>query len=205
MRFSKSKDPFPRRFSNWRSTSGNNDHRIVQLKSKGGLLHVITGEKSDLRSEKINADTIFFRPHVFYSNDYHQDMFEILPLRPIGVKHFGEDNSATETFAIDPQEWDVVGVWEDNEFDMSNYKSHAGKQDMKKIFDDWELPHNISQKGMPNLWVWSESSRNRWAGIDIDGTDHAIWIGPNDQRSVKQMLSNLNTAQAAINYKLILT
>lgn len=212
MRFNRSVDPFPRsQFSRWLSASGEGDHRIVQIVSEkqklvaSGTIYVYDG--NTMKALPNQYDSVFFRPHVFYGNDKHQLYASGISYRPIGLRFMGGSDDEAETFFIDPKHWEVAGVWEDTEFDLfRQWQDAASKQDMKKIFDDWSLPRNIDRlPGKPNKWVWNEASPNRWKGIDIDGTDHSIWLG--DDRSVQQMLDTLNEsyAYAAINNQSILS
>lgn len=210
MRFKRSADPFPRKDGNWLTTSGDSDHRIVQIVSPkrklvaSGTIYVYDG--NTMKALPNQYDSVFFRPHVFYGNDKHQLYASGISYRPIGVRFMSDSDDEVETFYIDPKHWEVAGVWDDTEFDGNDWHSHASKQDMKKIFDDWSLPRNIDRiPGKPNKWVWNEVSPNRWPGIDIDGTDHSIWLG--DTKSVEQMLTNLdaNATYDAINNQFILS
>ena len=215
MRFKRSTDPFPRKGGNWLTTTGDNDHRIVQLVMKYAEddtdIYVYDGNTmTPLENDTANLigdpyDTIFFRPHVFYGNTTHQLYASGISYRPIAVRNLGDSGDGVETFFINPKNWEVAGVWEDTEFDPSDWQSHANNQDLKKIFDDWSLPRNVDRTpGKPNKWVWNETSPNRWQGIKIDGTDHSIWLG--DERSVQQMLNILDAnAYDAINNQFILS
>ena len=221
MRFKRSADPFPRKLlpnglapinRRWLRSSGEDDHRIVQLIAKTNNSPIFTYDGKNLTLDpqiSTKYDTIFFRPHVFYGNNDHQvrtnDKKYGLSYRPIGVRFMSGADDGVETFVIDPNDWEIAGVWEDTEFDGKDWHSHASKQDLKKIFDDWSLPRNVDKiPGKPNKWVFNEASPNRWPGIKIDGTDHSIWLG--DRRSVKQMLANLGVDNTydAINMQSIL-
>lgn len=209
MRFKRSADPFPRKGGNWLTTSGDSDHRIVQLATTiigGSLIFVYDGNTMTPLEDLY--DTIFFRPHVFYGNTTHELYASGISYRPIGVRFMSESDDGVETFFINPKHWEVAGVWDDTEFDPSDWQSHANNQDLKKIFDDWSLPRNVDRiLGKPNKWVWNGASPNRWQGIKIDGSDHSIWLG--DDRSVQQMLFTLKytlgNAYDAINSKIILS
>lgn len=210
MRFKRSADPFPRKDGNWLSGSGDGDHRIVQLVKRSDVtfgssgIYVWDGLK--LTSIPNNYYNIFFRPHVFYSNTTHQPYASGISYRPIGVSNLAQETEGVETFFVDPKHWKVAGVWEDTEFDGNDWQSHANNQDLKKIFDDWSLPRNIDPiPRRPNMWVWNETSPNRWQGIKIGGTDHSIWLG--DTKSVEQMLGILDAdvAYNAINNQFILS
>ena len=223
MRFKRSADPFPRKGGNWLTTTGDNDHRIVQLvkssdddisedlkqwfKRNGSRPHqgIYVYDGKTMTPIPDNYDTIFFRPHVFYGNNTHELYASGISYRPIAVRNLGDSGDGVETFFINPKNWEVAGVWEDTEFDPSDWQSHANNQDLKKIFDDWSLPRNVDRTpGKPNKWVWNETSPNRWQGIKIDGTDHSIWLG--DERSVQQMLNILDAnAYDAINNQFILS
>ncbi len=222
MRFNRSADSFPRKGGNWLTSSGNNDHRIVHLvkrplsvtskrRQKRGFVStggIYVWDGNTMTPLPDRYDSVFFRPHVFYGNDKHQLYASGISYRPIGLRFMSDADDEVETFFIDPKQWKVAGVWEDTEFDSKDWHSHASKQDMKKIFDDWSLPRNVDRTpGKPNKWVFNEASPNRWPGIKIDGTDHSIWLG--DDRSVKQMLFTLKytlgNAYDAINSKIILS
>ena len=207
MRFNRSADPFPRKGGNWLTTSGDSDHRIVQLiptpeaASFGPKIYVYRdgemGAWNDwwVEDEDREVMSIFFRPHVFYGNTLHQSYASGISYRPIAVKDMKTSDNDVETFFINPMQWKVAGVWDDTEFDGSDWQSHAMNQDLKKIFDDWSLPRNVDRiPSKPNNWVWNESSPNRWKGILIDGLDHGIWMG--DTKSVKQMLSVLGNTES---------
>jgi hypothetical protein len=207
MRFNRSADPFPRKGGNWLTTSGDGDHRIVQLipdplhsNSPRPPIYVYRDGEMETwndwwQDEDGEVMSIFFRPHVFYGNTLHQSYASGISYRPIAVKDMKTSDSDVETFFIAPMQWKVAGVWDDTEFDGSDWESHAMNQDLKKIFDDWSLPRNVDRiPGKPNKWVWNESSSNRWKGILIDGLDHGIWLG--DDRSVKQMLSILGNTES---------
>ena len=209
MRFKRSADPFPRNGGNWLSMSGDNDHRIVELRRRppflpGSGIYVWDGVKMSMIPN--NYYTIFFRPHVFYGNTTHQLYASGISYRPIAVRNLGDSGDGVETFFVDPKYWEVAGVWEDTEFDPSDWQSHASNQDLKKIFDDWSLPRNVDPiPRRPNKWVWNETSPNRWKGIMIDGSDHSIWLG--DVKSVEQMLGILDAFATydAINHQFILS
>jgi len=227
MRFERSADPFPRKGGNWLTTSGDSDHRIVQLiptpesVSPPRIYVYRDGEMEEWngiwggmvwkKSPNGEVMSIFFRPHVFYGNTLHQSYASGISYRPIAVRDTKTSDADVETFFIIPMQWKVAGVWDDTEFDGSDWQSHAMNQDLKKIFDDWSLPRNVANTlvGESNKWVWNESSPNRWEGIMIEGVDHGIWMG--DTKSVKQMLSILGNkeswplAYAAINNQFILS
>ena len=214
MRFNRSADPFPRKGGNWLTTSGDSDHRIVQLiptpesVSPPRIYVYRDGEMEEWSGieSPLSEPNIFFRPHVFYGNTTHQNYASGISYRPIAVSSMGETGDGVETFFIIPMQWKVAGVWDDTEFDGSDWQSHANNQDLKKIFDDWSLPRNVDKlPGKPNKWVWNESSPNRWKGIMIDGTDHSIWL--EDTKSVEQMLGILdeNITYDAINNQFILS
>ena len=207
MRFNRSADPFPRKGGHWLTTSGDNDHRIVQLTptpeavSPPQIYVYRDGEMEEWngiwgqQSPTGEVMSLFFRPHAFYGNTLHQSYASGISYRPIAVKDLKTSDADVETFFINPMQWKVAGVWDDTEFDGSDWQSHAMNQDLKKIFDDWSLPRNVDRiPGKPNKWVWNESSSNRWKGIMIDGVDHGIWLG--DDRSVKQMLSVLANTES---------
>ena len=202
MRFNRSADPFPRKGGNWLTTSGDSDHRIVQLiplpeaVSPPKIYVYRDGEMGAwndwwVEDEDREVMSIFFRPHVFYGNTLHQSYASGISYRPIAVTDPGDDGDDVKTFFINPMQWKVAGVWDDTKFDGSDWQSHAANQDLKKIFDDWSLPRNA---GKENQWVWNPSSSNRWEGIMIEGMDHGIWMG--DTKSVKQMLSVLANTES---------
>lgn len=217
MRFKRSADPFPRNGASWFNNVNvggwyddmNDDHRIVQLIAKTNNSPIFTYDGKSLTLDpqiSTEYNTIFFRPHVFYGNDRHQAHVYGLSYRPIGIRFMSGSDDEGETFVIDPNDWEIAGVWEDTEFDGKNWHSHASKQDLKKIFDDWSLPRNADKMpGKPNKWVWNEASPNRWPGIKIDGTDHSIWLG--DDKSIQQMLAELSVGNTydAINNQSILS
>ena len=77
MRFKRSADPFPRmgRGWAWLTSSGEDDHRIVQLIAKTNNSPIFTYDGKNLTLDpqiSTQYDTIFFRPHVFYGNNDHQ-------------------------------------------------------------------------------------------------------------------------------------
>ena len=75
MRFQRSADPFPRKLTSWLTSSGEDDHRIVQLIAKTNNSPIFTYDGKNLTLDpqiSTQYDTIFFRPHVFYGNNKHQ-------------------------------------------------------------------------------------------------------------------------------------
>ncbi len=118
-------------------------------------------DHADGSAEDIYPAVIYFRPSVnattgntettliyTYNDDEDED----------------EDEAYIEKYInIMPSDWEVTDWWYDTQYDRNKA---VPEQDLAKIFDDYELREQVTDKG--NMWLFNPQSVHRWPDIMLD-------------------------------------
>ena len=118
-------------------------------------------DHADGSAEDIYPAVIYFRPSVnaltgstgttliyTYNDDDDED----------------DDEAYIEKYInIMPSDWEVTDWWYDTQYDRNRA---VPEQDLAKIFDDYELREQVTDKG--NMWLFNPQSVHRWPDIMLD-------------------------------------
>ena len=118
-------------------------------------------DHADGSAEDIYPAVIYFRPHQSSLNNstgttliytYNDDDDE------------DDDEAYIEKYInIMPSDWEVTDWWYDTQYDRNRA---VPEQDLAKIFDNYELREQVTDKG--NMWLFNPQSVYRWPDIMLD-------------------------------------
>ena len=118
-------------------------------------------DHADGSAEDIYPAVIYFRPSV---NSLMMDTGTTLIYTYNDDDDEDEDEAYIEKYInIMPSDWEVTDWWYDTQYDRNRA---VPEQDLAKIFDDYELREQVTDKG--NMWLFNPNSVHRWPDIMLD-------------------------------------
>ena len=118
-------------------------------------------DHADGSAEDIYPAVIYFRPSV---NSLMMDTGTTLIYTYNDDDDEDEDEAYIEKYInIMPSDWEVTDWWYDTQYDRNRA---VPEQDLAKIFDDYKLREQVTNKG--NMWLFNPQSVYRWPNIMLD-------------------------------------
>ena len=118
-------------------------------------------DHADGSAEDIYPAVIYFRPSV---NSLMMDTGTTLIYTYNDDDDEDEDEAYIEKYInIMPADWEVTDWWYDTQYDRNRA---VPEQDLAKIFDDYKLREQVTNKG--NMWLFNPQSVYRWPNIMLD-------------------------------------
>ena len=118
-------------------------------------------DHADGSAEDIYPAVIYFRPSV---NSLMMDTGTTLIYTYNDDDDEDEDEAYIEKYInIMPADWEVTDWWYDTQYDRNRA---VPEQDLAKIFDDYKLREQVTNKG--NMWLFNPQSVHRWPDIMLD-------------------------------------
>ena len=141
------------------------ENLIIELSPKDTSQNTIPTDSyleidhADGSAEDIYPAVIYFRPSV---NALTGSMTTTL------IYTYNDDDDEDEAYIekyinINPDDWEVTDWWYDTQYDRNRA---VPEQDLAKIFDDYELREQVTDKG--NMWLFNPQSVHRWPDIMLD-------------------------------------
>ncbi len=173
------------------------ENLIIELspKTADSYLEIDHGDGS---AEDIYPAVIYFRPSVnaltggtettliyIYNDDDDED----------------DDEAYIEKYInIMPSDWEVTDWWYDTQYDRNKA---VPEQDLAKIFDDYELREQVTDKG--NMWLFNPQSVHRWPDIMLDHEMGKVLWGDDKvkERMRKRITFDFLSAPQSINRRKI--
>ena len=99
-----------------------------------------------------------------------------------------------------PSDWEVTDWWYDTQYDRNKA---VPEQDLAKIFDDYELREQVTDKG--NMWLFNPQSVHRWPDIMLDHEMGKVLWGDDKvkERMRKRITFDFLSAPQSINRRKI--
>ena len=121
-------------------------------------------DNADGSAEDVYPAVIYFRPSVnatWASPDRTHGQVTL-------IYTYNDDDDEEEPYIekyinIMPADWEVTDWWYDTQYDRNRA---VPEQDLAKIFDDYELREQVTDKG--NMWLFNPQSVHRWPDIMLD-------------------------------------
>jgi len=147
------------------ATNDDKENLIIEL-SPTGVESYLEIDHADGSAEDVYPAVIYFRPSVnatWASPDRTHGQVTLIYTYNDDDDEEDDEAYIEKYINIMPSDWKVTDWWYDTQYDRNKA---VPEQDLAKIFDDYELREQVTDKG--NMWLFNPNSVYRWPDIMLD-------------------------------------